>query len=183
MPDSNTITITGIKSDYGSRKKPFLIKYYINDTANSESFSVTEKIDNTVLSTITLESAQVQTVQINPRDYSEGNHTFIVTVTAPDQTTQTAQANFFTDLDKNAYLRRSQRNLRARINLLNFNFQTVDEISGDVVDGNIAIDANSDIRRTCDLTLAAVGSKYNIEPESRIWLNRYVQIYIGVADV
>ena len=45
------------------------------------------------------------------------------------------------------------RNLRVKIDLLNFNFQTVDAIEGNVISGSINIDANSDIRRTCDISL------------------------------
>lgn len=183
MPDSNVITITGVGSDYGSRKRTFLIKYYINDTANSDSFSVVEQIDLTTIRTLNVAPAQVVTIEIDPRNYAEGNHTITISVTASNGGNTSVQANFFTDLDKNAYLRRTQRNLKARINLLNFNFQTVDEISGEVIDGNIAIDANSDIRRTCDLTIVAIDSKYNIEPGSRVWLNSYLQIYIGVDDI
>ena len=182
MPD-NIITISGIRQEYGSKKKPFVIKYFVNDTANSTTFNVTEYIDNTVLRTLVLQPTEIASIEITPRDYTEGYHTVTVTVVAPDNTSASKSGNFFTDLDRYAYLRRSQRNLRARINLLNFNFQTVDEISGEVIDGNISIDANSDIRRTCDLTMVAVKDKYNISPGSRIWLNSYLQIYIGVDDI
>ena len=180
---SNLITISGLNSDYGNRKKSFLIKFYVNDTLNSPSFNVNVYIDNNSIYTSTVQPAEVVTLQIHPKQYSEGGHTITVTAQSTLEGALSVNSYFFADLDRLAYLRRNQRQLRAKINLLNYNMQVVDEISGDVVDGNVAVDANSDIRRTCDLTLVAVGSKYNIEPESRIWLNRYVQIYIGVDDI
>ena len=167
---SNLITIHGVLTDYGSQRRPFLIKYYITDTEESATFNVVERIDNTTIRTFSPAQSEVCALRVDPDEWDEGNHTVTIQVTAPDNTTVTRTTYFFVNKDRYAYMRRSERNIRARINLLNFEFQTVDEISGDVVGGSVTIDANSDIRRTCTLQLVAVGSKYNIRPGSRIWL-------------
>ena len=55
------------------------------------------------------------------------------------------------------------RNLRVKVDVLNFNFQTVNSLQGYVTDGSISIDATSDIRRTCNLTLAIEKSEKIID--------------------
>ena len=39
------------------------------------------------------------------------------------------------------------RNNRIKIELLNFNYQTIDSLEGNAIEGSISVDANSDIRR------------------------------------
>ena len=179
---NNIVTISQLRDDYGNRRRTFLVKYYINDTANSASFQVTEKIDNTTLRTFTAIPSEVYTIVIDPDNWDEGNHTIQITAIASEGGSTIKTAYFFVDKDRYAYMRRTQRNLRAKINLLNFDFQIVDEISGEVTDGSISVDANSDIRRTCSIAMVAVDSKYNIQPGSRVWLDKMIQIYIGVDD-
>ena len=45
------------------------------------------------------------------------------------------------------------RHLKIKVDVLNFKFQTIDSIEGILTDGSISVDANSDIRRTCSVTL------------------------------
>ena len=45
------------------------------------------------------------------------------------------------------------RNLWCKINLLNFNYQTVNSLEGRIIDGNISVDSNADIRRTANVTM------------------------------
>lgn len=75
------------------------------------------------------------------------------------------------------------RNLRLKINILDFNYQIVSEISGDVIAGNIAVDANADLRRSCSISVVVTNSNYNIESGGQIWLDKYIQIYVGVDSV
>lgn len=76
------------------------------------------------------------------------------------------------------------RELHAKINLLNFNFQMVDELSGVVLAGSTySIDSTSDIRRTCSISLTPTDSSFDIKYGNKIWLDKYIQIYIGIKDV
>lgn len=88
----------------------------------------------------------------------------------------TTQANYDT-------AKQGIRNLRIKVNLLNFNLQTVDDIIGNVIAGSINIDANSDVRRTCDITLVVTDSSFNVVDGGKIWLDKYVQIYTGIDDM
>ena len=66
-----------------------------------------------------------------------------------------------------------QQNLQDRyikIELLNYQFQTVDYIEGTCIDGNISIDANSDIRRTGSISLVVNDKSFEVASGGKIWL-------------
>ena len=76
------------------------------------------------------------------------------------------------------------RIIHTKINVLNFKFQLVGEISGVVLDGSTYnTDATSDIRRTCSISLILKDASFNIEYGSKIWMDKYVQIFIGIEDI
>lgn len=70
----------------------------------------------------------------------------------------------------------------ARINLLNFNFQKVDSWENIVVSGtpSFTINSESDIRRSCNISLIPIDKSFDIAYGNKIWLDKYIQIYIGI---
>lgn len=70
-----------------------------------------------------------------------------------------------------------------RIELLNYQMQTVDLLEGVCTGGSISIDANADIRRTCDLTLVIDNSSFNVASGGRIWLDRYARVWVGIVSL
>lgn len=79
--------------------------------------------------------------------------------------------------------KQGSRIIYAKIYLLNFNLQRVDELSGVVLDGaTFSIDSNSDVRRTCSLSLVPTSSSFDIKYGSKVWIDKYIQIYIGIKD-
>jgi hypothetical protein len=74
------------------------------------------------------------------------------------------------------------RNTRIKVDVLNFNFQTVNSLEGYVTDGSISVDATSDIRRTCNLTLAIERSDKMISPGGELWLDKFIRIYEGIDN-
>ena len=74
------------------------------------------------------------------------------------------------------------RNVKVKVSVLNFNFQTVSSFEGRLVDGNISIDADNDIRRTCNVTLAIKNVSRVISPGGEIWLDKYIRIYEGIDN-
>lgn len=75
------------------------------------------------------------------------------------------------------------RIIHTKINVLNFDFQIVGEISGVVLDGSTYnIDATSDIRRTCSISLIPKDRTFSVEYGAKIWMDKYVQIFIGIED-
>ena len=75
------------------------------------------------------------------------------------------------------------RELHCKVNLLNYQFQVVDELSGVIIDDSWTISATSDIRRTGTLVIAPDDNNaYKIQAGSKIFLDKYVQVYIGIRD-
>ena len=75
------------------------------------------------------------------------------------------------------------RELYCKVNLLNYQFQVVDELSGVIIDDSWTISATSDIRRTGTLVIAPDDNNaYKIQAGSKIFLDKYVQVYIGIKD-
>lgn len=70
-----------------------------------------------------------------------------------------------------------------KINLLDFNYNIVDEISGNMVSCSVRCDADSDLRRSCDVSLVVVNKTFDIQPGGRIWLDKYIQVYIGLKNI
>ena len=75
------------------------------------------------------------------------------------------------------------RNKYIKINLLNFNYLIVDSLEGNAIDGDININANSDIRRTCTISLVLTDSSFDVQAGGKIWLDKLFQIYIGIEDI
>lgn len=71
------------------------------------------------------------------------------------------------------------RDIRVRIDLLNYNFQKVGELTGDLVDfPSFTNSTDSDIRRTCSLVLTPRDSSFDIKNGNKIWLDKYIKIFV-----
>lgn len=80
-------------------------------------------------------------------------------------------------------LKQSVKNIYSRIELLNENFTVIDEIHGYVISGSISINADSDIRRTCNLTMTLKDEKTLRGAEKIVWLTKYVRVYLGFENI
>jgi hypothetical protein len=74
------------------------------------------------------------------------------------------------------------KKLYVKLELLNTDFLPIDTLDGEILSGNISIDANTDIRRTANLKFI-VNKKYIVNENSRIWFNKYVKIYLGIETL
>lgn len=79
-------------------------------------------------------------------------------------------------------LRQSIKNIYSKIELLNENFTVIDVIHGYVTAGSVNINADSDIRRTCSLTMVLANDSVLRGATKIIWLTKYVRIYIGYEN-
>lgn len=70
-----------------------------------------------------------------------------------------------------------------RLELLNYQFQTVDSVEGVCTSGSISIDANSDIRRTGSIVLVVTDSSFEVNSGGKIWLDKYIRVWVGVASL
>lgn len=62
-------------------------------------------------------------------------------------------------------------------------YKVDDEISGSLMDLSIDVDADSDLRRSCNLTLIAVDDKFNAESGNNVWLDKYIKILVGYNNI
>lgn len=84
---------------------------------------------------------------------------------------------------RNRVTTQNHRTLHILIYLLNFQLRKMAEISGIILDGStFSIDANSDIRRTCNLVIVPTSSDFDISSNSNIWLDKYIQVQVGIED-
>lgn len=85
------------------------------------------------------------------------------------------------------------RRKRIRVQLLDFNYRVVDEIEGVCVGGTLSKDAGSDLRRSGSVTMSIPIDKnattfldsvqgFTITVGGKIWIDRYVKIFIGIDD-
>ena len=75
------------------------------------------------------------------------------------------------------------RNKYIKVELLDFNYMTVGELQGNVISGSINIDANSDLRRSCTLSLVVTDSSFNVEAGGKIWLDKLIKIQVGIDSI
>ena len=89
------------------------------------------------------------------------------------------------NITQNDYNIIKQRNVERyiKLNLLDFQYRTVDEISGNMLSCSIQCDAESDLRRSCNVSLVAANKTFDIQPGGRIFLDRYIQVYIGLKNI
>lgn len=64
-------------------------------------------------------------------------------------------------------------------------FFTVSEIKGNVLSCSFSENASSDIRRTgsVELAIESNDTSFGIEEGSKIWLDKYLQVYVGIRDI
>ena len=70
-----------------------------------------------------------------------------------------------------------------KLYLLNFQLQRVNEISGNLISCSVSGDGNSDLRHNCDVSLVVKDSSFDIKSGGQIWLDKYIQPYIGTRDI
>lgn len=84
-------------------------------------------------------------------------------------------------------LYQSHKNILVRVDLYQFfpqlnatdKFMKIDEVTGVVIDGSIQEDADADIRRTANLELFVTDSSFVLSSEVKVWLDKYLAIYLG----
>lgn len=91
-------------------------------------------------------------------------------------------------------LSQNLRMKRIKIELLDFDLRIIDRIEGHIINGSITANANNDIRRSGNIEMA-IPIIYNaeklidkldgftIEYGGKIWLDKYVKIYIGIDNL
>lgn len=77
--------------------------------------------------------------------------------------------------------KQTMRNITVRIDVLNYDYSICGSLSGNVIDGNVSINSNSDIRRTLSIT-TVVTDQVSIDVNSTTWFDKYIQVYVGIDE-
>lgn len=76
------------------------------------------------------------------------------------------------------------RKLYAKIELLNYKFQTVDDLTGVVIGfPSFNENADSDLRRSCNISLIPTDTSFDISEGNKIWLDKYIKVWIGIENI
>ena len=70
-----------------------------------------------------------------------------------------------------------------RLELLDFQYNIVDELSGNMTKCSINVDSNSDLRRSCDLAFVVTTSTFDIKAGSKLWLDKFCRPYVGYENM
>ena len=89
------------------------------------------------------------------------------------------------NITQNDYNIIKQRNTERyiKLNLLDFNYNIVDELSGNMLSCSVRCDADSDLRRSCNVSFVVTDNGYEVGAGNRIFLDRYIQLYIGLKNI
>ena len=80
-------------------------------------------------------------------------------------------------------LRQSYIKQYIKLDLLDFNMNVVDEISGNLIGFSTSVDANADLRRSCDCSLVIVDNSFEIKSGGKIWLDKFIRPWIGYFNI
>ena len=80
-------------------------------------------------------------------------------------------------------LRQGKRVTYSKIELLNKSFKVIDSLEGELIEDSYSVDADSDIRRTYNLTLAIRNSSFLVGNDKKIWFDKYIKVYIGLFSI
>lgn len=85
----------------------------------------------------------------------------------------------------------SYRDINIKLEILDYNYYIIDEISGLVESADFNIDADSDIRRTCDVSMQII-DKWSDDPKdvsqywkagNPFWFDKYLRINLAIKDI
>jgi len=88
----------------------------------------------------------------------------------------------FTDRDIEL-IQQKRRVVYVTIELLNREFKAIDRLEGELLSDNYSISADSDIRRTYNLALLVKDSSFLVDSGSKIWVDKYIRVSIGLHDL
>lgn len=91
-------------------------------------------------------------------------------------------------------LKLNLRKKHIRLELLDFNFKTIDSIEGQAISGSLTFTADNAIRRSGQIEMAIPVSPqaaqlidqlngFTIESGGKIWIDKYIKIFVGIDDI
>lgn len=70
-----------------------------------------------------------------------------------------------------------------KLEILNFHYDVVDEISGNLTAMSVNIDSESDLRRSCNLTFVMTDASFDVKAGNKIYLDKFCRPWIGYENI
>lgn len=70
-----------------------------------------------------------------------------------------------------------------KLEILNFHYDVVDEISGNLTAMSVNIDSESDLRRSCNLTFVVTDASFDVKVGNKIYLDKFCRPWIGYENI
>lgn len=70
-----------------------------------------------------------------------------------------------------------------KLEILNFQYNVVDEISGNLTAMSVNIDSDSDLRRSCNLTFVVTDASFDVKAGNKIWLDKFCRPWVGYENI
>lgn len=70
-----------------------------------------------------------------------------------------------------------------KLEILNFQYNVVDEISGNLTAMSVNIDSGSDLRRSCNLTFVVTDASFDVKAGNKIWLDKFCRPWVGYENI
>lgn len=70
-----------------------------------------------------------------------------------------------------------------KLEILNFQYNVVDEISGNLTTMSVNIDSESDLRRSCNLTFVVTDASFDVKAGNKIWLDKFCRPWVGYENI
>lgn len=70
-----------------------------------------------------------------------------------------------------------------KLEILNFQYNVVDEISGNLTAMSVNIDSESDLRRSCNLTFVVTDASFDVKSGNKIWLDKFCRPWVGYENI
>lgn len=70
-----------------------------------------------------------------------------------------------------------------KLNIMNFDLNVVDEISGNLMTCDVSVNADSDLRSSCSVSLVVVDSSFDVASGNKVWLDKLIQPLVGYENI
>ena len=70
-----------------------------------------------------------------------------------------------------------------KLEILNFQYNVVDEISGNLTAMSVNIDSESDLCRSCNLTFVVTDASFDVKAGNKIWLDKLCRPWVGYENI
>ena len=70
-----------------------------------------------------------------------------------------------------------------KLEILNFQYNVVDEISGNLTAMSVNIDSESDLGRSCNLTFVVTDASFDVKAGNKIWLDKFCRPWVGYENI